>query len=308
MNGEVAIDDPRYSLPLYLAAHGVDFWALDYRTHFIPPATSQAGLAELAGWTNALFESDIDAAASFVRATTGVDRIFVSGFSRGVAFAYLYAAAHPNNVAGLLLFDGWIGDGRPGSPPPGIYAEDVSGRHLTWERRDALLRLVIANPAAPAPIPPYKNVADNLAHVVYDSAAFGGKGALANPIGGFSDPPILARLLVRYDRYWPIVQDYRDTLTPAQATALSQSRIPVLAFSSTNFGPDWPHKVARSAAATGSADTTVITLAGWGHLDVICGTHADREVFAPAAGWLTRHSKGVGTTARSSVDATAGSQ
>jgi len=23
---------------------------------------------------------------------------------------------------------GWIGDGHPGSPPPGIYAEDVSGR------------------------------------------------------------------------------------------------------------------------------------------------------------------------------------
>jgi pimeloyl-ACP methyl ester carboxylesterase len=260
------------------------------------------------GWTNAVFESDIDDAAKFVRASTGADRIFVSGFSRGVAFAYLYAAAHPNNVAGLLLFDGRIGDGHPGSPPPGIYAEDVSGRHLTWENRDALLRLVIANPAAPAPIRPYKNAADNLAHVVYDSSAFGGKGALANPIGGFSDPSILARLLIRYDRYWPIMQDYGDSFTPALAASLARSRIPVLAFSSTNFGRDWPRKVARSAAATGSSDTTVSTLAGWGHLDVVCGTHVEREVFAPAAGWLTRHSKGVGTTPRSSADGAAGSQ
>ena len=35
MNGVVAVDDPRYSLPLFMASRGVDFWALDYRTHFI---------------------------------------------------------------------------------------------------------------------------------------------------------------------------------------------------------------------------------------------------------------------------------
>src|SRR6266478_8596908 len=65
MNGEVAIDDQRYSMPLYLAAHGVDVWAMDYRTHFVPPALGQKDLAELAGWTNDLFASDIDAAAKF---------------------------------------------------------------------------------------------------------------------------------------------------------------------------------------------------------------------------------------------------
>src|SRR5580704_11580163 len=39
MNGVIPMRDPRHWLPLYLALHGVDVWALDYRTHFIPPDT-----------------------------------------------------------------------------------------------------------------------------------------------------------------------------------------------------------------------------------------------------------------------------
>ena len=67
MNGEVALEDPRYSFQVYLAEQGVDVWSMDYRTHFIPPETSQGDLSELAEWTNDLFESDIEAAAKFVK-------------------------------------------------------------------------------------------------------------------------------------------------------------------------------------------------------------------------------------------------
>jgi pimeloyl-ACP methyl ester carboxylesterase len=291
MNGQVAPDDPRYSLPAYLATHGVDFWALDYRTHFIPPTTRQADLAELKSWTNELFESDIDVAARFVRATTGHDRIFVSGFSRGVEFAYLYTAMHPDRVAGLVLFDGSVGRGRSGSPAANIYATDVGGRHLTWEKRATLLKLVIKNPKAPAPISKYKDASENLEHVVYDSGSFGGKGGLANPFGGFADTTVLARVLLQYDRYWPIAQDYEHSFTPALMRDLHNSNVPVLAFSSTNIARDWPGRVAGSASSTGSGDVTVKTLKGWGHLDVICGTHAETEVFAPALEWLRRHRK-----------------
>src|SRR5271170_7603581 len=66
MNGESANEDPRYSLILYLAQHGVDVWALDYRTHFIPPETPTDELTELKDWTNELFGSDIDDAAQYV--------------------------------------------------------------------------------------------------------------------------------------------------------------------------------------------------------------------------------------------------
>src|SRR5438132_8255694 len=239
MNGEVAISNPRYSLPLYLATHGVDFWAFDYRTHFVPASTRASGLAELQTWTNEMFEADISAAARFVMETTHRNQIFVGGFSRGALFACLDAAAHPEKVKGLVIFDGGIGHGRRGSPPRGIYADDVSGQHLTWEKRQALMQLVISNPNAPAPLPQFKSAADNLDHVVYDSAGFGGKGGLANPFAGLADPSVLARVLVRYDRYWPNVQDYEDSFTPAMEASLKNSNLPVLAFRSTNISSEW---------------------------------------------------------------------
>jgi pimeloyl-ACP methyl ester carboxylesterase len=291
MNGEIADGEQRYSMPLYLAANGVDFWALDYRTHFVPPDTPMAGLSEMQTWTNEMFEADIAAAARFVMATIGQHKVFVAGFSRGAFFACLYAAAYPDNVQGLILYDGIIGHGRSGSPPPGIYADDVSGRHLTWSKREALMRLVIENPQAPAPIPQFKTAAENLDHVVYDSAGFGGKGGLANPFGGFDNPVVLARVLVRYDRYWPNVQDFEDSFTPALAESLRHSKIPVLAFSSSNMAPNWPQTVAKTAAATGSYDVTVKNLPGWGHLDVICGNQAESEVFAPTLQWLKQRQR-----------------
>ncbi len=291
MNGEIAIDNPRYSLPLYLATHGVDFWALDYRTHFVPASTPSSGLAELQTWTNEMFEADISAAARFMMATTKRDKIFLAGFSRGALFAYLQTAAHAEHIMGLVIFDGGIGHKRQGSPPPGIYADDVSGKHLTWNKRQALIELVIENPDAPAPVPQFKSAADNLSHVVYDSAGFGGKGGLANPLAGLADPSVLARVLVRYDRYWPNVQDYEDSFTPLMASSLKGSKIPVMAFTSTNISHQWPEEVARAASSTGSSDVTIKKLDNWGHLDVICGTKAEQQVFLPVLVWLKQHSQ-----------------
>lgn len=303
MNGEVANDDPRYSLMLYLAQHGVDFWALDYRTHFIPPRTPIDQLSELKGWTNELFESDIDAAARFVIAKTGRPRIFIAGFSRGVSFAYAYAAGNPARVQGLVLFDGIaMNNNHKGPPPAGVYATDVAGKHLTWDKRQALLTMVIENPGQPAPLPQFKSAGDNLAHVIYSSAAFGGKGGLANPYGGFTNLRVIARVLFGFDRYWPAIQDYDDAGTIPTNT-LAISKIPILAFSSTNMSADWPQRVRDSAAATDSRDVTVTPLKGWGHLDVICGTHAGAEVFAPTLQWLRRHRKEAETDARSAPGA-----
>jgi len=291
MNGEVAVDDPPHSLPLYLASHGVDYWALDYRTHFVPPLTPLSDLAEFQTWTNEMFEADISAAVRFVIATAGRPHIFLAGFSRGALFAYLYTAAHPENVKGLVIFDGAIGHGKSGSPPPGIYADDVSGKHLTWTKRQALMQLVIDNPDGPAPLPQFKTAADNLNHVVYESASFGRKGGLANPVAGLADPSVLARVLIHYDRYWPNVQDYEDSFIPLIGQKLKESKIPVLAFSSTNLAPDWADEVAKSATSTGSPDVTLRILRNWGHLDVICGTLAEPQVFATTLVWLKRHSQ-----------------
>ncbi len=295
MNGVLPMQDPRHWLPLYLAAHGVEVWTLDYRTHFIPPDTRQDQLSEMRGWTDEMFESDIDAAVDFIRTTTGQRRLFIAGFSRGAAFAYLYAAAHPRRVAGLIILDGFIltPSGYKAmagkSPAPG-YATDIGGRSLTYEKRKALLELVIRDPGAPAPIAKFHSARENLEHVVYDSKAFGGRGGLANPIGGYSDAVTLAHVLLTYDRYWPAVQDSEDPLTAAMRQRLAASKIPVLAFSSTNIAPDWPAQVKKSAAATG-ANPSVIVLGGWGHLDVLCGTDAEKQVYAPALAWLRQHAE-----------------
>jgi dienelactone hydrolase len=294
MNGEVALDDPRYALPVYLAEHGVDFWALDYRTHFIPPTTEMKDLAELKDWTNEMFASDIEAAASFVKSQTHHDKIFVAGFSRGVEFAYLFAAMNPASVEGLVLYDGFF-------PPPGRalipnstsdYAEDLGGKHLTYDKREKLMQMVIENPDQPAPIPKYKTARENLEHVVYDAGGpFGGHGGLGNPIGGYSDATVLAKVLIAEDRYWPAVQDGGSPFTPKLVDALKESKIPVLAFASTNFNAKWPDMVAAAAHSTGDPDAKVITLKDWGHLDVIAGTKAEHDVFEPTVTFITQHQK-----------------
>ena len=135
MNGIVAPDNVNHSLALYLAVHGADFWAMDYRTHFVPPSASETDLKQLKGWTNELFASDIDEVVKFVRAQTHRDKIFLVGFSRGVAFEYLYTSMHPESVAGIIALDGFISNRPSSEPPANYYAEDVAGEHLTFDAR-----------------------------------------------------------------------------------------------------------------------------------------------------------------------------
>ncbi|MDO8433072.1 MAG: alpha/beta fold hydrolase [Candidatus Binatus sp.] len=292
MNGEVALEDPRYSFQLYLASHGVDVWAMDYRTHFIPPATAEKDLSELAGWTNDLFESDIDAAAKFVREQTGREKIFVAGFSRGVEFSYLYAAMHPDRVQGIIALDGFIPlkPMRKVAAPADHFADDIGGAHLTYDKRKVLMQMVIDNPAQAAPIPKYKTARENLEHVVYGAGGFfGTNGGLANPQGGFSDAVVLAKLLISYDRYWPAVQDGENPFTPALLEQLKTSKIPVIAFASTNFGSQWPTMVEAAAKSTGAPDPSYKKFDGWGHLDVLAGAKSETEVFAPTLAWIKQH-------------------
>ena len=292
MNGELALEDPRFSFQVYLAEHGADVWAMDYRTHFIPPQTPQSDLSELAGWTNDLFVSDIDAAAKFVSEKSGRYKLFVAGFSRGVEFAYLYAGMNPGHVAGIIALDGFI----PSHPmraqplPAGHYADDIGGEHLTYDKRYKLMQMVIDNPDQPAPIPKYKTARENLEHVVYDAGGFfGGHGGLANPQGGFSDAVVLARLLIGYDRYWPAVQDGENPFSAGLLAVLKASKIPVIAFASTNFGSQWPGQVEAAAKSTGAPDPSFTKFDNWGHLDVLAGTKSESEVFAPTAAWIKQH-------------------
>jgi pimeloyl-ACP methyl ester carboxylesterase len=292
MNGEIALYDPRYSFPVYLSTRGVDVWTLDYRTHFVASTATPGELSDLfKRWTNEAFASDVARAVSFVLKQTGSQKIFVAGFSRGVSFAYLFTAQHPQEVAGIIALDESI-PRRVSQPMPDDRAvDDLAGKNLTWEKRQFLMEAVIANPDGPAPLPKYQTAAENLEHVVYDAKDFGGKGGMANPFDGYSSPVVLARMLVGYDRYWPAVQNYENPFTPELRAALQVSKVPVIAFASTNIAPDWSTRVEESAHATGSDDVTFQAFSKWGHLDVLCGTKAQAQVFAPTVAWLKRHQK-----------------
>jgi len=292
MNGEIPLYDPRYSFPVYLATKGVDVWAFDYRTHFVSPSVTSIAIRDVfKGWTNQVFQSDIAAAANFILRQTGSQKLFVAGFSRGVFFAYYFAAMHPDQVAGIIALDGFIPRRESVPMPEGQAVDDLAGKNLTWDKRQFLMQSVIQDPNGPAPLPKYKTAAENLEHVVYDSKDFGGKGGLANPFDGYSNPVVLARMLIGYDRYWPSIQNYQNPFTQQLRDALKATRIPVIAFSSTNITPDWSTWVVDSAHATGSDDVTLHVFQGWGHLDVLCGNQSEAKVFAPTMAWLKRHQK-----------------
>jgi len=81
-------------------------------------------------------------------------------------------------------------------------------------------------------------------------------------------------------RWWP-----RAVLTSA-APARPARQLPVLAFASTNLGPDWVGRVRAAANTFGGARAMVLELPGYGHLDVLVGETAARDVYQPALAWL----------------------
>jgi len=109
--------------------------------------------------------------------------------------------------------------------------------------------------------------------------------------GGYSDAVVLAKLLIAYDRYWPSVQDGENPFTPDLLASLQASKIPVIAFASTNFGAGWPGQVEAASKLTGAPDPSFTKLDNWGHLDVLAGTKSESQVFAPTAAWIKQHEK-----------------
>ena len=277
MNAELPVPDPRYDLRLYLAQAGVRTWGIDYRTHAVPAEATADDLKALQRWGADTFADDAAWAAGFVR---GADRapVFLMGFSYGAGLAYRVAARRDEHFAGLIILDGASGAGRaPEGDGPAI---DVGGHRLPYAERRQLLARVITDPRGPSPLPGFATAGEALADVLYTAAAFGGHGGLADAKNGISDVAILARLLASYDRWWP-----RAALE-SSATDPPKSPLPVLAFASTNMGPAWVERVKVSAHAFGGPQAVVQELARHGHLDVLVGRSAARQVYEPVRAWL----------------------
>lgn len=301
MNGEVAVADEDHNFWIFLARRGVEVFALDYRTRFASSSTDAAALASMKGWSSEVFVDDIKAASALARAVSGKSRLFVAGFSRGVFLAYAYTCVEPTAVQGLIALDGLFKAHAPRNEyapaadlakldASGGWATDVSGR-LGWEGRQKLMNAVAANPEGPATDPKFKTLGEQLANLLQFAW---GPGALANPLGGQSKPAVLAKLLAGYDRYYPAVQDLdgkrsadRDD-DPATAIddAWGEMKTPILYFGNPKMSGDWLLNGVYSAQKSGSPDVTLRVLNGYGHLDVLVGEQARREVFEPALAWI----------------------
>jgi len=302
MNGEVALHDERHNLWLYLARRGVEVWALDYRTHFVPAEASPEVHAFMADWTLEAFVDDARAAAALAREQSGAPRVFVAGFSRGVTLAFGFACTEPPaRVAGLVVLDGTFKRKAPEESydfdgewqklaSEGRYSTDVA-RGIGWETRHRLMSAAAADPRAPAADAEHETIGQQVANLLYRAWQ---PGALADPVHGVSRVEVLARLLDGYDRWWPAIQNVEgqsiasqrdDPRTPLD-DRWGELRLPILYFGATGMGEQWILDGMHSVAESGSADVTAHLLEGYGHLDVLVGENAAEDVFLPLLEWI----------------------
>jgi hypothetical protein len=146
--------------------------------------------------------------------------------------------------------------------------------------RQRLLADIIADPARPSPVAGFATAGAALAELLYSAPSFGGRGGLANARDGVSDVHTLATLLRSYDRWWP--RAALDAPPPDRP----RQPVRVLAFASTNMGPEWLKRVRASARTYGGDGAVMRELPGYGHLDVLVGRRAAQDVFEPAREWL----------------------
>lgn len=310
LHGEVVVPDARYDLRLYLARCGIETWTLDYRTHFVP-REQIFDSHFMQPWTVAAFVEDAAVAADFVRRTSGTQKIFVGGYSRGATFAALMAARYGrDDVLGLVLFDGYVLDPpdeeplyRERSETPTWFADDLERRYVPYPRWIKILQDTLAEPNGPdfLPVHVFDNRAEALAHFLYVSPMFGAEGGLSNAKGGYADVLVLARIFLHEDRYWPRVQNHGGFSLKRHLAgvpfdyekAFAQMKIPILAFASGNMnkaGIPWVERVEYTVQGTASTDTQFHLLEEWGHLDVMFGTAAAQRVFQPTCEWIVKKS------------------
>ncbi|MCH9649816.1 MAG: alpha/beta hydrolase [Deltaproteobacteria bacterium] len=313
MNGESTEPDERYNLWLYLARRGVEVFTLDYRTHALLPEAED--LSFLRHWAVETFVEDVRTAGQWVQQQNEGRPIFVAGFSRGVFYAYAYAASRPEGLVGLVALDGFF---KHHTPQGGIDLEadlrqleengqwamalgSSGGRSRGWKARQQLMATAASDPSA-APLerdPPgsFSNVGEQLASTLFHAW---GPGALANPIEGpgkgKSSVQALARLLHGYDRFFPRIQDlqgraFGDSLDDPRTViddGWRELEIPVIFFGSTGMGNDFLlHGISSASQASGNR-AEIHVLEGHGHLDILVGEHSKDQVYEPILRWIGR--------------------
>jgi len=160
----------------FLAAGGIDVWGIDARWTTAP--ADGADLSDFDAMTVGQRIADTELGLAFVRATrlvtgSGLDRVTLSGFSRGAHLAYLVAsvdAARPawqRNIKALAPLDSWAAIDPANTDAA---ADACLGRDLTQEVVDSgvvdsdnffqieLGILALTDPDGPSPNPRFTNL------------------------------------------------------------------------------------------------------------------------------------------------------
>jgi pimeloyl-ACP methyl ester carboxylesterase len=101
--------DQNHSLPRFLARDGWDVWLLDLRTHdgdgdfFFVKGSDRERINRYWDFDRTYLKIDVVTAVDFVKKTTGVNKIILSGHSYGGYLAYAYAEIiGEENLAGIM--------------------------------------------------------------------------------------------------------------------------------------------------------------------------------------------------------------
>ncbi|MEX2327930.1 MAG: hypothetical protein WD558_09370 [Pseudomonadales bacterium] len=304
MNGEFTIINENHNLWLYLARRGVVVYTLDYRTHFVPnePVIDTGFMKD---WPLNRFVDDAALALEHIRGTEDRIPVYVSGFSRGVTYAY--ALASRTIFSGLIVLDGGFKDfeteidDKVYDKEAALAQLEASGswgqvlsRSRGWGSRAELMKRTYEDPNGPA-MGKFDSIGEQLTSTLYNAW---GPGVLANPVDGISSIQVLARAMEGYDRNFPTRHTVEARSIAVQKNDPSTSlddqygamSMPVIYFGATNLGADNLLHGIYSASRSGSNDVTVHVLENHGHLDVLYGNRASELVYDPIQRWIAGHS------------------
>lgn len=281
-SGDARATNVREDLPLYLAQAGLRVWALGYRAHTrVLGARAGAGPPAMP-WDFDTFADDVEWAMRFIRGTESSRGIWVAGMGDGATFAYELAHRDEPLLAGIVALDG----AATATPAPGSGAVLETGfPGIAWETRAALLNVVLTAPRSPSPVPGYASAAAALDELTFRDATYGGNGGFSAARDGAADVRAVARYLAAADRWWP-----RAALQ-TRAPGAGERAVPVFAVAAGRRGAAWSDLVTSSARIFGGEQATVRVLPSFGHVDVLVGRSAPRQVHEPVRVFITTHQR-----------------
>ena len=214
------------SQAVYWANRGYDVYAIDYRTHFVPPTQNTSQLGFMANWGWDQWISDIKEAVNMAKTTSGVSRVFMAGQSFGGRATMNYATVYPQDIRGVILLDG--GNASANTNPSNSYnlTAALNQENLTsnWAlitpnlpgmtpiapTFQGLMQYALANPSAPAQYPPGTPLPPTISPLtnqswnnITDWCSFVLSGTASNILGGNMNVSTLIRSYAGMDRYWP---------------------------------------------------------------------------------------------------------